>query len=92
MRPVLWPRSLGSPERPVERCSNRKAKGCRQGVDHKIFHSGVPARRKELQHFDQPGEGDDAARREQAVARMGQSEREPEQHEGKPMLTVLSQV
>ena len=51
----------------------------------------MPARRQELQDFDQPGEGDDEGRREQPVARVGQSESQPQQHEGKRMLAVLSE-
>ena len=65
---------------------------CRQRVDHKILQPRVPARRQELQDFDQAGEGDDEGRREQPVARVGQSEGQPQQHKGKRMLAVLSEV
>ena len=87
----LGQRSLGSPDRPAERRSHRKAERCRQCVDHKVLQPRVTARRQELQHFDQPGEGDDEGRRVQPVAGMGQSERQSQQHKGKRMLAILSE-
>jgi hypothetical protein len=47
---------------------------------------------KKLQDFDQAGEGDDEGGRERPVARVGQPESQPQQHEGKRMLAVLPQV
>ncbi len=88
----LWQRSLGSPDRPAESRSSHKTERCRQRVDGKILQPCMPAGRQELQQFDHTGEGDDESRRRQAVARIGQSESKPEQHEGKRMLAVLSQV
>ena len=87
----LGPRSRGSPDRPAERRGPRKAERCRQRVDHKVLQPRVTAGRQKLQHFDQPGEGDDEGRRVQPVAGMGQSERQSQQHKGKRVLAVLSE-
>ncbi len=89
---MLGQRSLGSADCPAERRSNCKSEGGRQRVDYKVLQPRVPAGRQELQHFDQPGEGDDEGRRVQPVAGLGQSESQSQQHKGKRMLAVLSEA
>ena len=52
----------------------------------------MPAGRQELQHLDQAGIDDDEQRRTPRRARIDQSKRQSEQHEGKCVFAVLPQV
>ena len=80
-----------SPDDPVECRGGRKADAGRQRIDHKILQPRVPSRRPELQDFDQAGEAT-ARTAVSSGCGVGEAESEAEQHEGKRMLAVLSEI
>ena len=64
----------------------------RQRIDDEIRPSGVASGCPELQDFDQPDHRDRDHGGLQAALRIGQTEGEPDQHEGKRVLAVLPKI
>ena len=85
-------RPAGSLHGPIESGGDDHADTGRHRVDDKIFQSRMPSRRPELQEFEaaDPGYGNRTC--QQSMLRVGQSECQPQQHEGERVFAVLAEV